>query len=73
MKQRANEAAKHRPAAADAAAILRDLGLYDAVWPILLAEDLTDLDDLREQTKLELREIGLTMGQATKLLRRIAP
>ena len=53
------------------AAILRDLGLYDAVWYKLVAEDLTDFEDLREQTKSDLWKIGLTMGQATKIVRRI--
>ena len=57
--------------ALDVAAMLRELGLYDAVYPILESEELTDLDDLRELSKSDLREIGLTMGQAVKILRRI--
>ena len=55
----------------DVAAVLQELGLFDAVYPILEGEYLTNLEDLRELSKSELREIGLTMGQAVKILRRI--
>ena len=55
----------------DLASVLRDLGMYDEVYPILESQDLTKLEDLRQVSRSELRALGLTLGKAVQLQRRI--
>ena len=55
-------------------AMLKGLGLYDTVWPLLVADsdELTEMDCLAEQTMEDLKELGLSTGAATKVIKAAA-
>jgi len=78
-----------KPKAGDVSveAMLEGLGLYDAVWPLLVAdriaqakrhedglvaEPLTEMDCLAKQTMEDLKELGLSTGAATKVIKAAA-
>ena len=50
--------------------ILADIGL-SVVWPMLLAEDINDIETLADMTKADFKEMGITLGKASKIMRAV--
>lgn len=48
--------------------LLAGIGLSD-VWTLLLEEDVTDIATLADMTKADFKEMGITLGKASKIMR----
>ena len=55
------------PTATTVEEMLRALGLHEALWTRFQSHDLTEMDILAELSKQDLKDIGLTIGQAAKV------
>ena len=48
------------------------LNVAPDVWTVLENEGITDMDTLVDMTKADLRDVGVRMGDASKILRAVA-